>query len=87
MAGGYGRSDQGRLVDRIDVTLSESAALRRSPARHCFVDGEPSLLVEWRRGSGGWEGRVISMVWTDTTGWATVERWLPDTSIVATRGS
>ena len=73
MAGGYGRGDQGRLVDRIGASLAETQAVRRSPARHCFVDGEPALLVEWRRGSTGWEGRVISMTWLDESGWATVE--------------
>jgi hypothetical protein len=76
MAGGYGRGDQGRLVDRIDAALAGTAEIPRSPARHCFVDGEPALLVEWRWGNAGWEGRVISMVWADY-GWATVERWLP----------
>lgn len=49
----------------------------RSPSRHCHVDGEPSLLVEWRHDVRGWEGRVISQVWIDAVGWATVERWLP----------
>jgi hypothetical protein len=87
MAGGIGRSDQGRLVDRIDATLSETAALHRSPARHCFVDGEPALLVEWRQGSGGWEGRVLSMVRVAAARWATVERWLPAASIAASRRS
>jgi hypothetical protein len=48
-----------------------------SPARHCRVDGEPSLLVEWRRSETGWEGRVISVLWIDAVGWASVERWLP----------
>jgi hypothetical protein len=76
MAGGYGRGDQGRLVDRISAALADTPAAARSPARHCFVDGEPALLVEWRQGSAGWEGRVISMVWVDAVGWATVERWL-----------
>jgi hypothetical protein len=41
------------------------------------VDGAPALLVEWRRCPGGWEGRVISVLWLDGEGWATVERWLP----------
>jgi hypothetical protein len=48
-----------------------------SPARHCRVDGEPSLLVEWRRSETGWEGRVISVLRIDEVGWASVERWLP----------
>jgi hypothetical protein len=83
MAGGYGRGDQGRLVDRIDAALAEPPTIPRSPARHCRIDGEPALLVEWRRGSAGWEGRVISMVWLDEVGWATLERWLPAEAMAA----
>ena len=51
------------------------------PARHCRVDGEPSLLVEWCRTERGWEGRVVSVVWIDAVGWATVARWLPAADI------
>jgi hypothetical protein len=80
MAGGYGRSDQGNLARRVAAT--SSARVHPSPARHCFVNGEPALLVEWRQGSAGWEGRVISMVWIDAVGWATVERWLPASAIL-----
>ena len=54
-----------------------------TPARHCRVQGHPSLLVEWRRASTGWEGRVISVVWVDAVGWATIDRWLPAAQIVA----
>ena len=78
MRGGYGTSGEGSLAHR---TGADHRAVHRSPARHCLVDGEPSLLVEWRHGPGGWEGRVISMTWVDAVGWATVERWLPATEI------
>ncbi|MET0997535.1 MAG: hypothetical protein ABWX73_02370 [Marmoricola sp.] len=74
MRGGYGTSGQGNLANR---TGAEIAVDPPSPARHCFVDGQPSLLVEWRRGTTGWEGRVLSVVWVDAVGWATVARWLP----------
>lgn len=74
MRGGYGNGDQGNLASRTDV---DRPADPPTPARHCFVDGAPSLLVEWRRGMTGWEGRVISVVWIDAVGWASVERWLP----------
>ena len=76
MRGGHGTSQHG-------LTLAERTALQntpqspQSPGRHCFVDAEPALLVEWRQGSRGWEGRVLSMVWVDVVGWAVVERWLP----------
>lgn len=78
MRGGYGGSGHGSLRDRTrgsgPVPHDPPPA---SPARHCLVDGAPSLLVEWRRASTGWEGRVVSVRWLDGEGWATVERWLP----------
>ena len=86
MAGGYGRGDQGSLAERVGAVSSDTPASPRTPARHCFVDGEPALLVEWRQGSGGWEGRVISMVWVEAVGWATVERWLPTSALTVSAG-
>ena len=74
MRGGYGTSGQGNLASRTGADRPTDPA---SPARHCFVEGQPSLLVEWRRSTTGWEGRVISVVWIDAVGWASVERWLP----------
>ncbi len=85
MADGYGRGDQGGLAERVGASMPTAAP--RSPARHCFVEGEPALLVEWRQGSGGWEGRVMSMVWVDAVGWATVERWLPAVAVTGRQGS
>ena len=78
MRGGYGTSDHGTLADR---SGGARRAERSNPARHCHVDGSPSLLVEWRRGAGGWEGRVISVGWIDAVGWTTLERWLPAAAI------
>ena len=78
MRGGYGNSGQGNLANRTGAGLHVDPP---SPARHCLVDEQPSLLVEWRRGPSGWEGRVISVVWVDAVGWATVERWLPAAQI------
>jgi hypothetical protein len=78
MRGGYGTSGEGSLARR---TGADQRVTHRSPARHCFVDGQPSFLVEWRQGTGGWEGRVLSVVWVDAVGWATVERWLPAADI------
>ena len=86
MAGGYGRGDQGSLAERVagsartvpaPSSTGRDRLRHRSPARHCLVDGEPGLLVEWRRGRTGWEGRVLSMAWVDASGWTTLERWLP----------
>lgn len=77
MAGEMGRSDQGNIAQRLAAATYRQRPVHRSPARHCLVGGEPALLVEWRRRSGLWEGRVLSMTWVDTTGWVTVQRWLP----------
>lgn len=78
MRGGYGSSGHGSLHDRIHGSDPPASPVSPpSPARHCFVDGEPALLVEWRRGDAGWEGRVIGVAWLDGDGWAVVERWLP----------
>ena len=85
MPGGYGDSGQGNLASRTgtDRTPDPPSA---SPARHCSVDGQPGLLVEWRRRTSTWEGRVISVVPIDGVGWATVERWLPEAGIAGPRG-
>jgi len=77
MRGGYGGSGPARGRARIHGSSAARGAAPASPARHCFVDGQPSLLVEWRRASSGWEGRVLSVRWLDGEGWGTVERWLP----------
>ena len=80
MRGGYGNDGWGNLASR---TPNRPPAEPPSPARHCFVNGQPSLLVEWRRAETVWEGRVISVVWLEAVGWATVERWLPAAEISA----
>ena len=72
--GSYRAGGQGNLASR--TGSHPRSADPQSPARHCWVDGQPSLLVEWRRGTTGWEGRVISVVWVYAVGWATLERWL-----------
>ncbi len=78
MRGGHGSSGHGTLAERTGAAVQGSAGSRpSSPARHCHVAGGPSLLVEWRQRAGGWEGRVLSVLWLEAVGWATVERWLP----------
>ena len=51
--------------------------------RHCWVRDPPDapgvwpgLLVEWRQGAGGWQGRVVYTV-TGPHGATLVEAWLP----------
>jgi len=87
MRGGYGTGEHGTLAHRVAGTAppERRAATPPSPARHCFVDGEPSLLVEWRRAERGWEGRVLTLVWVDAVGWVTIERWLPAAEITPTK--
>ena len=78
MSKGSGKRGQDNLASR---TGTVPPADPPSPARHCLVNGQPSLLVEWRRVETDWEGRVISVVWVQGAGWATVERWLPASAI------
>jgi hypothetical protein len=55
------------------------------PARHCWVSDaadregvkRPGLLLEWRQGRRGWEGRVVYVARLRADGWAAVEEWLP----------
>ena len=83
MRGGYGAGEHGALAERVAATQRRAAgrvAGPVSPARHCLVEGEAGLLVQWTRTDHGWEGRVVTVMWLDApggAGWATVERWLP----------
>ncbi len=79
------------MRDRRGPTLAERSAVRRpraaeaSEARHCWVVDAaghpgrwPALLVEWRRGATGWEGRVIYVIPEPrSAGARVIERWLP----------
>ena len=55
------------------------------PARHCWVADaadrqgvkRPGLLVEWRRTSTTWQGRVVYAASLRPGEWALVEEWLP----------
>ena len=55
------------------------------PARHCWVSDaadragtkRPGLLLEWRQGRTGWEGRVVYAAQLRADGWASVEEWVP----------
>ena len=54
------------------------------PARHCWVSDapdragvkRPGLLLEWRQGPAGWEGRVVYAVQLRADRWASVEEWV-----------
>lgn len=61
-----------------------TAQLSECPARHCWVSGavddagvkRPGLLVEWRAGHSGWEGRVVYVAQLRPGTWVLVEEWL-----------
>ncbi len=62
----------------------EQGARTECPARHCWVTApvdrgapRPGLLLEWRRGDRGWEGRVAYAAQLRPERWSAVEEWLP----------
>jgi hypothetical protein len=44
---------------------------------HCREGRLPGLLIEWRRGQEGWEGRVVRPALDVSMRWVVVEEWLP----------
>jgi hypothetical protein len=56
-------------------------------ARHCWVadavDGlgveRPGLLLEWRQGPTGWQGRVVYAAQPRPGRWVSVEEWVDAT--------
>jgi hypothetical protein len=89
MAGGMNkRGSRIPLADRIrdgHTLRSAEAPADTCPARHCWVSDavdrhgmkRPGLLVEWRQGSDGWEGRVVYAAQLRPGEWQLVEEWLP----------
>jgi hypothetical protein len=77
MAGGMRRRTSGTLADRVAGTGGRPAPPR---AKHCWVTGPtgrlPGLLLAWRQGVEGWEGRVVHLV-LEPSGWVVVDEWLP----------
>jgi hypothetical protein len=76
------------MSERVRVTQARSVPEPPAPdcpARHCWVgdavDREgvkrPGLLLEWRQGRGGWEGRVVYVARLRADRWVAVEEWLP----------
>ncbi|MCW2794029.1 MAG: hypothetical protein JWO76_3127 [Nocardioides sp.] len=74
-----------RSTPRDHTSLPSVPSVPECPVRHCWVadavDGQgvkrPGLLVEWRRTTGGWEGRVVYAACLRPGDWAMVEEWLP----------
>jgi hypothetical protein len=79
-AGAFGAGD----VEPPNPPLLDGDERPDCPARHCWVtapvDGgvpRPGLLLEWRRGAQGWEGRVVYAAELRAHRWGAVEEWLP----------
>jgi hypothetical protein len=80
MAGGMTRKgDRVTLADRIHGTPASSTG--QPSVKPCVVTDRhgrlPGLLLEWRRTSAGWEGRVVRPVLDISGRWAVVEDWIP----------
>lgn len=65
------------LADRVAATTGQPSP---PPLKHCWVSGPagtlPGLLLGWRQGPEGWQGRVVHAV-PEPAGWSLVEEWLP----------
>jgi hypothetical protein len=76
MAGGMRRRAAGTLASRVAGTREPPPP----PVKHCWVSGPtgrlPGLLLAWRQGADGWQGRVVHPV-LEGSGWALVDEWLP----------
>ena len=87
MGGGWGKRGSGvPLAQRVrgDLPPAQDPVGPDCPARHCWVSEapdragvkRPGLLLEWRQGAAGWEGRVVYAVQLRADGWASVEEWV-----------
>jgi hypothetical protein len=84
--GRSGRSLADRAADsgvRAEPEPRPAAPHDVAEGRHCWVHDPPDaagtwpgLLVEWRRGETGWQGRVVYTV-VGAAGSRLVEAWLP----------
>jgi hypothetical protein len=84
MAGGMNRGERRSIAERIHG--SAPAAAPAPTLKHCWVLDRhgrlPGLLLEWRRTTEGWQGRVVRPV-LESYGWVVVEDWLPAELLVA----
>ena len=92
VGGGMRRGWRMPLEERVAATqpADQGRSADDCPARHCWVldaadlSGvrRPGLLVEWRQGPAGWEGRVVYVGSLRARGWAVVEEWVPAALLV-----
>ena len=87
MAGGMSKRERSGgipMSERVRRS-SDRPPVGDCPARHCWVSDaadragvkRPGLLLEWRQGRTGWEGRVVYAVQLRADGWASVEECVP----------
>ena len=89
-AGGMGGGRGGIPMSR-RVRVAEQPPYDDCPGRHCWVADavddqgvkRPGLLVEWRRTSAGWEGRVVYVAQVRPARWALVEEWVAATLLTS----
>lgn len=77
MAGGMNRRhERTPLHERVRGVARPAGVV---PVKRCWVldeyGGQPGLLLEWRRVSGCWEGRVARPV-RDVSSWVVVVEWV-----------
>lgn len=74
------RTRRGEHPDEVSGRASEVPEPAGLPIKPCWVIDRhgrlPGLLLEWRRGQAGFEGRVVRAV-LQADGWIVVEDWLP----------
>ena len=74
------RRASGTLASRVAGTSPPPAQPPPPAIKHCWVTGPggrlPALLLAWRQGADGWQGRVVHPV-LEASGWALVDEWLP----------
>ena len=88
MAGGWqpGRGESlaertRRSMERVAPAAPDRPLLPTTAGRHCWVIGDDGqalagLLLEWRQGGGGWQGRVAYATAGDGSA-RLIEEWLP----------
>ncbi len=91
MAGGGGRSKaEASLANLTERGILGATRAGGPPRRHCWVDDPPGfpgrwpgVVVEWRRGASGWEGRTLLVDVLGTDRPLGLEVWLDASHLTA----